>query len=262
MMQMYTAQIQFKIVDCSNVEDAADAVVGLLGQWWKNGRIVGRHERLALSDKRISAFVSIPEPTSLDGPAARAGVASNLSEVLDAGLSRPIVVPLGEDPAGASVCTCKQRSSLALFTTFLSLSGPLSCRHCSGDVPLYQLPPTYMETEYWNLLMWQESYEAVDTLWMRSSTGERLARAQMQDHDSALSAEGRGLCSLVERLTGIATYYYLAKHTARSFKRELGRRCPNCDGEWLLAEPEGLYNFRCDPCRLLSNIAFSVSRFR
>ncbi len=76
------------------------------------------------------------------------------------------------------------------------------------------------------------------------------------------SLEGRELCTLVEELTDVPTYYYLFRHNARSIESELRRRCPIGDEQWLLDKPDGLYDFRCNPCRLLSNVVFSIARIR
>jgi predicted nucleic acid-binding Zn ribbon protein len=51
--------------------------------------------------------------------------------------------------------------------------------------------------------------------------------------------------------------------TARAFrknrKREQRRRCPLCGGAWRLEKPlHRLFDFKCDMCRLVSNLAWDV----
>ena len=45
---------------------------------------------------------------------------------------------------------------------------------------------------------------------------------------------------------------------ARSRARELARLCPMCGGSWRLEEPWHIFDFKCDRCQLLSNIAWDV----
>ena len=57
----------------------------------------------------------------------------------------------------------------------------------------------------------------------------------------------------------VSSYINLKKGSGNDIESERGRRCPGCDGAWMLDEPwHGLFDFRCDPCRLVSNIAFNV----
>lgn len=59
--------------------------------------------------------------------------------------------------------------------------------------------------------------------------------------------------------TGRPVYYYLYRHAGASERAERVRRCPSCGGDWLLAAPlHAIFDFRCDRCRLLSNVAFQI----
>ena len=55
------------------------------------------------------------------------------------------------------------------------------------------------------------------------------------------------------------TFYFLSKGRGRSRAAEQARLCPGCGGDWLLEEPRhDCFDFRCESCRLLSNIAWTV----
>ncbi|MFA0698754.1 DUF2310 family Zn-ribbon-containing protein, partial [Vibrio sp. 10N.222.49.C9] len=55
----------------------------------------------------------------------------------------------------------------------------------------------------------------------------------------------------------VPTYYYLYQVGGESLKQEQQRKCPKCGGEWLLDEPlHDMFHFKCDSCRLLSNISW------
>jgi predicted nucleic acid-binding Zn ribbon protein len=55
-------------------------------------------------------------------------------------------------------------------------------------------------------------------------------------------------------------YYYLCKRNGVNLKRENERVCPKCGNKkWKLDEPLfNCFDFKCDRCRLLSNVAFSM----
>jgi predicted nucleic acid-binding Zn ribbon protein len=93
---------------------------------------------------------------------------------------------------------------------------------------------------------------------MDCRTLERAATREMSRADSSLSKRGRAICDKVTASTGIPTYYYLYRYTATTMKQERARKCPSCAGEWLLEEPEHIFDFRCDRCRLVSSISFDV----
>ena len=114
--------------------------------------------------------------------------------------------------------------------------------------------------DYEDVRHWGYHYCAFDSLWFASGIGERFAYRQLSDADSELSKEGRDLCRRIEAGAGVPTYYYLMRYFARSKKGELKSRCPDCGGEWL-NESDSLkrYEFRCDRCRLVSNIADDVA---
>lgn len=89
--------------------------------------------------------------------------------------------------------------------------------------------------------------------------GGRFGIFQLSKHESSLSKRGRDICDRLTFTTGIPTYYYLLKLSGRGLKAEQNRKCPSCNGEWLLEEVlHGVFDFKCDNCRLLSNIAWSV----
>ncbi len=54
-------------------------------------------------------------------------------------------------------------------------------------------------------------------------------------------------------------YYYLYKYNGKSRTIEESRKCPNCKGGWFLNEPlHGIFDFKCDKCHLVSNVAWDV----
>ena len=135
-----------------------------------------------------------------------------------------------------------------LFTTFLDDAPPVRCGDCGRPVPLYRIPRLPDEEEHSDIRRWAGAYQAYDTLYMLSGSGERASYLHMSRLDSALTREGRQICAAMAERTGKPWYYYL--HRDYSPQRQT---CPGCGGPWALEEPlHGLYDYRCDRCCLLS----------
>jgi predicted nucleic acid-binding Zn ribbon protein len=125
-------------------------------------------------------------------------------------------------------------------------------------MPLYRLPRS-TSGEHSALLSWESNYKACDTLQMHCTVGERFGERQLSDPGSSFSRSGLAVCREIEQLTGQPAYYYLYRGDTRRPSAELSRNCPGCDGPWKLKKPlHGKFDFRCDKCRLLSNIAWIV----
>ena len=140
------------------------------------------------------------------------------------------------------------------------LASPLSCGDCFMSVPLYTIPPTYDNSEYYDVLSWELDYQACDRLQMNCRTGERFGIQQMSEPDSTLSQQGRDICDRITRSTGKPTFYFLYRYVKRTtLAREQARRCPGCGGNWLLEQRWHIFDFRCDVCRLVSKFSSTVT---
>jgi len=137
----------------------------------------------------------------------------------------------------------------------------LRCGDCFGAVPLYRIPSCCFVAHgelHDALMSWKSDYQACDTLQMHCSTGERFGLRGMGQFDSSLSKRGRELCGVVSEAMNAPTYYYLHRYYGKSARQERARKCPSCDGDWLLEEKlHDKFDFKCDNCKLLSNVAFS-----
>ena len=126
-------------------------------------------------------------------------------------------------------------------------------------MPLYRLPHV-RDHEHLDLLNWADDYRACDTLQMHCTVGERFGEGQLYRHDGALGRLGRGLAARLAAAIGRPVYYFLHKARGRSRDAELARACPSCEGEWRVDRRlHGLFDFRCDRCRLLSAVASDCS---
>jgi predicted nucleic acid-binding Zn ribbon protein len=254
---VYVAELCFPGAGSSDPDVVSHKVNGLLGALRMNGQVCGREWPIAIRGQNGVTIVLLPDLDALDSSHANQYVQGAIAEFRDAGLSDPTITIMGEDADSAPPCICPTVGSYILFTNYLSLEPPLRCGNCFNPVPLYKIPHTY-HGEYYDIICWQSDYQACDTLQMNSSTLERATVRELSRADSSLSQRGIEICTKISHATGIPVYYYLYRYSARSKKQERERLCPSCGGAWLLQTPWHLFDFKCDRCRVLSNIAWDI----
>jgi len=254
---MLVAQIQFKIDTQENSEAQQDEIQWLCGTYRMDGHTLGRESPVAQQADQFIVFTLIPAEDAFDTATFNKYIQERLQKLSLVGLSQPIFNILGKDPSESSACACSKPYSFILFTTYLTLQSPLRCASCFSPVPLYRIP-RFPSEDFHDIISWQSDYQSCDSLQMNCSTGERFATRQLSSYDSSLTQRGLQICMEIEKLTGKPVYYYLYRGTGKSHKGELERKCRHCGGEWLLKEPwHKLFDFRCDKCRLLSNVEWS-----
>lgn len=80
---------------------------------------------------------------------------------------------------------------------------------------------------------------------------------EISNLDSDLSRRGKDIAKRVTCLTKKPVYYYLYRVGGTDKASELARKCPSCNSDWKLPESWfGLFDFKCEPCGLVSNISW------
>ena len=255
---METFQILFRARRRVSRQQAEDALYSYLAALAKNGQILGDHPTARVrGGYRI--FVNVPRADALTHRVDNLWVRRAAKMLAEAGLGPAQIRRLGPDLESRPPCSCRRPPYFVLFTNFLSEEPPVRCGRCFGPVPLYTLPAIGDAGDFQDLLSWQSTYQAMDWLFIGSGAGEHYGHRQMSDYRSPLSKEGRELAALLGTKTRKPVYYYLMKHFGVSDERERRRRCPSCRKPWALAAPKHrIFDFRCNRCRLLSNVAFDV----
>ncbi len=254
---MYLVELSFTSETGPEDDKVSHAVNGLHHALRMNGQILGREYPIIVSSNRYTTFMLVPEPDALNSAHFNHYVRDDFEELKSIGLSTPNIVVLGKDIDGAEICTCTEASTYILKTNYISLESPLRCGKCYLPVPFYRIPATY-DAEYSDIIAWQSDYQSCDSLQMNCSTLERASTRELSRVDSSLSLHGREICNKIFQLTQRPTYYYLYRYGGRSRAQELKRRCPSCNGDWLSEPPWHLFDFKCDTCHLVSNIAWDV----
>jgi predicted nucleic acid-binding Zn ribbon protein len=239
-------------------EETDEAMWDSLGCLYKNGQIF-REYVVAKKKNGYSAFVELPEKTSLKKVNNNKWVNQSYKILNKLGIKMSATKLISEVEFNGTCCCCKSPKGYILYTDFLDNQTPLMCGDCWSVVPLYRIPPTYDESEFYDLLQWQKDYIACDGLQMNCQTGERFGLREMTAINSSLTKRGRELCDKIKKSTGRPTFYYLYRPSGRSAAAELKRKCPSCKNNWALQEAlHEKFDFRCDDCCLLSNIALNL----
>ncbi len=229
----------------------------LLGTLYKNGQVISREYPFFVEDTVVSTIVNIADKDSLDDTYHNIYTQRDIATI---GRDRLTFEVLGKDPEVGECCQCenhKQRQYLILHTNYSAISSPVDCGNCQSPIPLYKLPPIFDSDEYLNILTWEQCYKAYDHLQM-NGFNETFAIEQMYSLQSELTINGREIAHALSEKVGIPCYYYLYVYYGDSIEKEKQRKCPCCDGEWLLDKKISYFDFKCDTCYLLSNIAYDL----
>jgi predicted nucleic acid-binding Zn ribbon protein len=256
---MHVNRISFTEEQAGGEGQATDLIEATLATWRSNGQLCGREWPIFRSSGVHVAIALSPEADSLRTEFSGRYVTAALARMETRGI-RVTVEHMGEDETSSPSCRCSSRTAYALFTSFVSLESPIRCMDCFLPVALYRLP--VMESgEFHELISWQSDYQSCDSLQMNCHVLERAATREISNFSSTLATLGRSHCESLATLTDLPVYYYLYRGHGRSLRSELDRRCPCCDGEWHLpTRLHSLFDFKCDRCHLLSNVAFEFQQ--
>jgi predicted nucleic acid-binding Zn ribbon protein len=238
-------------------DSVLDALQTVLAALHMNGQVCGSEWPMLASGETISAIVLSPEAQSLDARFNSKYVAAAMARCEDEGLLVTFEV-LGEDAESPRACLCPDPSAYVLFTSYISFASPIRCMDCFRQVAMYRMK-AMASGEFYELLSWQSDFQSCDSLQMHCTVLEKQTTREMSDIDSSLSKTGLAHCETLAASSNRPFYYYLYRGHGRSLHAELERRCPGCGSDWKLASQlHDLFDFKCDRCSLLSNVAFDV----
>lgn len=254
---MFDVEITFTAKRRGAVEKLIKAVWVYACALYRNGQIADDY---SLSRRRdtIRLLCLVPEKCALELRFHDARGKKGLRSINELMARQPVKRVTGEAVETPSVCRCRRRSSIHLFTHMFDDSSPLACGVCHQPIPFYRLRQLDLSTRE-SLLRWQDDYQACDQLFMHSGFGEMWGYGQMSRLQSGLTKDGRQLCAELEAKLGVPVFYYLHRYWGRNEASERRRRCPGCKGTWLLPKSQGCFDFRCGKCRLLSCLATDCS---
>lgn len=264
---MFTAELTFECYQDSTIDAVNDGITQLVDALRYNGQILGREFPTSMHEGVFVTRVVCPEEDSLQHKNHSEQVKAQLHTLADAGLLQPKIRITGMDLHSDNTDPCESRDWQILYTHYLSTCSPLRCGEHLAPIPLYKVP-TAASDDHQQLLRWQVDWSCADELQMHGTTLAEPCRETLTNWLSPLNQTGAKLAQEIELCSNIPTYYYLY-HIGNEIVEggeEYGdggeldaqakaRRCPSCQGDWLLAEPiQGIFDFKCDSCRIVSNL--------
>ncbi|MBI4750225.1 MAG: DUF2310 family Zn-ribbon-containing protein [Acidobacteria bacterium] len=253
---MYLARVTFGFPSPSDdLAEVDDLVTAYLVSLRKNGQICGDFLH-ALCPDGFVAYTKLARPDAASrGYHSESGL-EYLTHVISTFGKGPTWKFL-ENEVPMTFHDFRTSSFLFLFTSAFDGDSPICCGDTGHRVPTYLVPVT--ETEREDLFSWAGEYNHLDNIWLGSGELEIPAYQQLASLNSGLTQTGRQLAEKVEAALGIPTYYFLMRYFGRG-KGEANRTCPGCNGQWLIqenlqAEYFWKFPFRCEKCRLVSQIA-------
>lgn len=253
---MYLAELTFKVIADTSFSRAEAAIRAFSEALIFNGNILGRELPTAWQQDRFSSRLVIPAPDALQRAHLSSRAQQAEQQLMAAGLGYPQLQVLGMDIMSQHSSN-SAAEALVLFTTFNDNCSPLRNLADLAPVPLYQLQPA-KGGDHESLIRWQIQFQALDEVQQQQSRVlKKTAENSLQQYHSALNQQGRQLAGNLSRGNGLPVYYALYSGSSKNCAAEATKPCPGCGDNWRLAQPLlAIFDFKCDNCRLLSNIAW------
>ncbi|MGI5309227.1 Zn-ribbon-containing protein [Rheinheimera sp. WS51] len=253
---MYVAELTFSVIADTDFNRAEVAIRRYIEALIFNGQVLGREFPTAWLQDSFSCRVVLPHNEALMAKHHSPKATAALNQLGSAGLAYPKLAILGMDLMSQHTDPCAAPASYILYTRFSDTCSPLRCAEHLAPVPLYLLNST--ESDFEQLIRWQLQYQALDEIQMQQTRVlNKTAERSLQQLNSQLNRQGRALAKKLELSMQMPVYYALYSGTSTDCASEQNKRCPSCHCEWKLAEPLAeLFDFQCQNCRLVSNIAW------
>lgn len=249
MVGVFTFEYRFnpKSFDDEFLEDFNNSLGWFMASLEKNGQILSYGQNTAENQDSFTSLLVTPEKDSLDEKYFNKYCDRYLNELLEKSSQPPKYELVGNTCDVMDICDCEDSSHYIVFTTCLSYEPPVICGDCLNPVPLYKFPKTYDDSEYYDLLGWQDVYQVCDKQFL-NGIGEKHGYYMMHNPKSALSIEGLRICRCLEEKTNKRFFYFLFNYYSKNKPA-----CPNCGEDWVNHDEVFNYDYVCQRCRLVSN---------
>jgi len=252
---MYLADIRFAVIADTDLPNAERAIRNYLESLVFQGQLLGREWPTVWQDYGFVTRAILPTIDALAMPHHSARGLEQLQALPQAGLGYPQVTVLGTDLMANHTDPCDSPSALILYTRFNLMNSPLYCAEHFAPVPLFRLTPAADDFE--GLIRWQLQYQALDEVQMHEQSLLPGCERALQTPNSLVNKTARQLARQLSKANQRPVYTAIYQGTSDDCQQEPHRRCPSCQGEWRLVAPwHDLFDFRCDQCLLVSNIAW------
>ncbi len=253
---MYLAELKFRVIADTNLDQAETAIRSYIEALIFNGQVLGREFPTAWQQDSFSSRVVLPAQDALAQRQHSTKGLHALQQLAAAGLAYPQMNILGMDLMSQHTDPCTAAECYILYSRFSDTCSPVRCGTDLAPVPLYQLKTP--ATDHEALIRWQLQYQALDEIQMQQARVlQHMAERSLQQLHSKLNRQGRQLARQLAQHNGIKLYYALYSGSSSNCALEADKRCPGCGGQWRLTPSLlQLFDFKCDRCYLVSNIAW------
>lgn len=225
----------------------------------RTGQIVKGKHQFSINDNIIRIPVTCPEKDSLSSKYCSEYNLKLIEEMEQNNGSKIETIYIGRDADNPSYIVPKNSSYYILRSGWES---PLICGDTHSPIPLYKIPYTnHGGVDYDNIYFWNQDYERLHGLWLSSGKYyEEFAQEQLQDHKSVINKKGHSLCKIIEKLTGVPTYYFLFNYRDWSEEEDKQRKCPITGTEWFIPGKTTIdfMAFKCKKSRLVSELSTNI----
>jgi predicted nucleic acid-binding Zn ribbon protein len=253
---MYLAELTYKVIADTSFSLAEAAIRQFSEALIFNGNVIGREFPTAWQHESFSSRLVIPAENALQRRHLSARALQAEQQLVAAGLAYPQLQVLGMDIMSQHNSD-SVAEALVLFTTFSDMCSPLRNLADLAPLPLYQLKPA-AGPDHEALIRWQIQFQALDEIQQQEQRVLRkTAENSLQQLNSTLNQQGRQLAKDIARQNTLPVYYALYSGSSKDCAGEAEKPCPGCGADWRLATPLlDIFEFKCDRCLLLSNIAW------
>ncbi|MFC0323911.1 DUF2310 family Zn-ribbon-containing protein [Gallibacterium melopsittaci] len=236
----------------------------LIDAWRYNGQIIGREIPITYqftADDLLTFVINVncPEKTSLNAIHNSTLVTETLDNLQSLGITLDHYEIYASDlNSDEAISTLSKTTELVLYTNYLKSSSPVCELTSLAPVPLYHL--CYDKPQLGiDCIKWEENWQACDQLQMNGHCLVAESLTQISELTSPLAKQGYALRQQLEAQLQRPVYYYLYRVNGQDYQTEIERCCPRCGQEWFLHNhPINIFDFKCDDCRLVSNIAWEL----
>ncbi|MAD77304.1 MAG: nucleotide-binding protein [Rheinheimera sp.] len=253
---MYLAELTYKVIADTSFSQAEATIRAFTEALIFNGNVLGREFPTAWQQDRFCARLVIPAADALQRPHLSARVLQAEQQLMAAGLAYPQVKVLGMDIMSQHSSN-QDTETLVLFTTFSDNCSPLRNLADLAPVPLYQLLPAE-GVDHESLIRWQIQFQALEEVQQQQQRVlKKTAENSLQQFNSALNRQGRLLAKKISQHNALPVYYAMYSGSSNNCAADPVKPCPGCGNAWRLTTPLlELFDFKCDRCQLVSNIAW------
>lgn len=256
---MILAKLTFECFEDTTITAVERGISSLITELKYNGQVIGNEFPCLLKDGHFVTQALCPTEDALQYSNNNNAVNNAISALSNFGILQPKIDILGQEIHSDMSDPDHTPSWQVLYTSYVQTCSPLRCGEHFAPIPLYNQPPIANGC-YKQLINWQQDWQACDQLQMNGRSAEFSALFEIGDVNSSLAKRGQAIAKTIEDNTNIPTYYYLYRVGGENLKSEQQRRCPQCNGQWALDESiHQVFDFKCDDCRLISNLSWDYN---